>query len=128
MSFFSGLRYRRLRPAVYRPAAGAGAWLAISRPYRRQLVLVTLLILVIAGAGAAYPVLVSRGGGCPERWACQHALIFCAGAGRVPGWSGDLGRKLGPPPAGGARVGDIVLTLRTRRLPSCRRPRPVILR
>lgn len=111
MSFFAGLnteRYDRQYSdrQLIRRIAG------YFRPYRWQLVLVTFLILLIASAGAATPVLVSRQVEQLEIYGTSAGIVFITTAVFLAGlitWGANWGRRRMVQ----RMVGDIVLALRT---------------
>ncbi|MFM8321579.1 MAG: ABC transporter ATP-binding protein [Chloroflexota bacterium] len=110
MGFFAGLaseRYDRQytdRQLVWRIAG-------YFRPYRARLALVTLLVLLIAGAGAATPLLVSRQVGALAETGAQagiwliSSLVLLAG---FASWACNWARRR----LVQRMVGDIVLALR----------------
>lgn len=112
MAFFSGLasegydRQYSDRQLVTRIAG-------YFSPYRLRLVIVTLLVLIIAGAGAATPVIVSAiVTGLQEQVDSPSTILFLCGVVFVAGlitWIANWGRRR----LVTRIVGNIVLTLRT---------------
>lgn len=111
MSFFSGLdteRYDR----QYSDRQLLARMLAYFRPHSSRLLVIVFLTLVIAGAGAATPLIVSRGVDLLEAGGRQGLAFLLAASVFVAGmitWGANWWRRRWTVSA----LGDIVLTLRT---------------
>jgi ATP-binding cassette subfamily B protein len=110
MSFFSGLdteRYDR----QYSDRQLTGRMASYFAPYRRSLVLITILLLVLALAGAARPIVVARGVDLLSTHLSPLNIVLLSGAVLVTGlltWGSNwMRRRLTV-----RVVGDIVMTLR----------------